>query len=98
VQQNQQKSRIYQDEWGTNSRQGYEDRSNYRPKKVAKKAEGSRFIGSFGSLLIVGGMFWGTYLITSGHDISTLTHYPGPVHLAGAGIVVSILGRFLRSR
>jgi hypothetical protein len=50
-----------------------------------------------GSVCIVGGILWAVYLITRGGDIiSTLQQNHGPVAIIGLGVLVSLLGKYLR--
>lgn len=86
----------YQDEWG-DTRIGYEDRTAVRPIKSSQTASGNKFLGSAGSLLIVAGILWGTYLLTSGKiDTSQLMKFPGPVHVCAAGLILAVIGKLLR--
>ena len=88
--------RAFQDEWG-DTRVGYEDRSAYRPKHERTGSGGNKFLGSVGSLLIVAGILWGTYLFTSGKmETSRLWQFPGPVHICVAGLIISIISKLLR--
>ena len=94
--QPQPSKKAYQDEWGDTTRIGYEDKPVYQPRKRAPGRQGNKFLGSLGSLLIVGALLWGTYLLTSnGFNASVLLKFPGPVHVAGAGVIVSIISRFV---
>jgi len=87
---------VYQDEWGDTSRIGYEDKPVYQPRKKTPGRQGNKFLGSLGSLLIVGALLWGTYLLTSnGFNTSALLKFPGPVHLAVVGVIVSLISRFV---
>jgi hypothetical protein len=90
------KHKVIQDEWGTTTREAYEDRPVYQTRRKAPQREGSGFIKSIGGLLILGGIFWGTYLVTSGADTQALWQMQGPGPLCGLGVVVSILGKYLR--
>jgi hypothetical protein len=84
------------DEWGTSTHEGYEDRSGYQPRRVSTKRQGSGFLRSLGSLLIVGGLFWGVYLFTSTSDIEALRRNHGPALLCGLGVIASLLGKYVR--
>ena len=85
------------DEWGTGTHEGYEDRSGYQPRRVSPKRQGSRFLRSLGSLLIVSGLFWGVYLFTSTSDIgAALRQNHGPALLCGLGVIASLLGKYVR--
>ena len=95
MQQQPSKKQIIRDEWGTSSRQGYEDRPVYQVRKKAPPRKGSSTIKSFGGLLIVAGICWGTYLITGGGDPAALWKTGGPVQICGLGVVVSILGKYI---
>jgi hypothetical protein len=95
MQQQPSNKKTIQDEWGTSSRQGYEDRPVYQPRKKAPPRKGSGTLKSFGGLLIVGGICWGTYLVTGGADPAVLWKTGGPVQLCGLGVVVSILGKYV---
>lgn len=89
--------KIYEDEWG-DTRAGYEDRSAYRPQKKKQSAGGNRFVGTLGSLIIVGGIAWGAYLVTSSptFDTSVLLKFPGPVHVCAVGLIISVISKFMR--
>ena len=87
----------YQDEWGTGSREGYEDRGSFRPPRTPKREGGSSLLRTVGALTIVGGVFWGTYLVTKGGDImTTLQQNRGPILVIAVGVVVSFLGKYVR--
>ena len=90
------KNKVTQDEWGTTTREAYEDRPTYQPRRKTPQRQGSGLIKSIGGLMIVGAIFWGTYLVTNGADPSALWQATGPVPLCGLGVVVSILGKYLR--
>jgi hypothetical protein len=50
-----------------------------------------------GAIAIVGGICWGTYLVTAtGGSLAPLQENHGPVTIIGLGVVASILGKFLR--
>ena len=86
-----------EDEWETGTREGYEDRGAFRAPRVPTKPPGSSILRTAGSLCIVGGILWAVYLITRGGDIiSTLQQNHGPVAVVGLGVVVSLLGKYLR--
>ena len=88
--------KVYQDEWGDTSRIGYEDKPVYQSRKKTSGRKGNKFLGSLGSLLIVGALLWGTYLLTSnGFNTSVLLKFPGPIHLAGVGVIVSVISKFV---
>ena len=89
-----------QDEWGTTNREGYEDRPFYQPPKQAPpKRKGSRVLRTIGGLLVVGGIFWATYLGTSTGGWSDLLK-PGvpsrPILVVVAGVLVLLLEKLIR--
>jgi hypothetical protein len=87
----------YEDEWGSAAREGYEDRGAFRPPRVPPKKQGSSILRVIGGVCIVGGIFWAVYLITRGGDIVTaLEQNRGPVAIIALGVVVSLLGKYLR--
>lgn len=87
----------YEDEWGTGTREGYEDRGAFRPPRVPPKKQGSSILRVVGSCCIVAGIFWAVYLITRGGDIvTTLEQNRGPVAIIALGVVASLLGKYLR--
>ncbi len=91
------KDKASKDAWGTGTREGYEDRPQYRPRTSSPKPRGSAFLRSLGSLLIVGGIFWGVYLFTAGGaSVDVLRQNHGPALVCGAGVVVSLLGKYIR--
>ena len=87
--------KVYKDDWDTDFREAYEDRGSFRPLKVVTRKEPNRWLGTLGGLLIVGAICWGTYLITSGHAFPGLTKFPGPVYVAGAGLAISVLAKYV---
>ena len=88
--------KVYQDQWGTGTHEGYEDRPKYQPRK-APKQRGSSLLRSLGALMIVGGLFWGAYLFTvKGATVASLEQNHGPAFLCGAGVLVSVLGKYIR--
>ena len=89
------KKQVYKDDWDTDFREAYEDRGSFRPLKVKKHRTPNRWLGSIGGFLIVGGVCWATYLLTSGHVPYELIKFPGPVYVAGAGLLFSILAKYL---
>src|SRR2546423_10676090 len=90
------KNKVIQDEWGTTTREAYEDKPIYQTRRKTPQREGSGLIKSIGGLMIVGAIFWGTYLVTNGADPSALWKAQGPGPLCGLGVVVSFLGKYLR--
>jgi hypothetical protein len=87
----------YKDEWGTGSREGYEDRGAFRPPRAPQKEPGSPILRILGMIAIVGGICWGTYLVTVSGDVAgALQQNHGPIAIVGLGVVASILGKYLR--
>jgi hypothetical protein len=87
----------YRDDWQTGAREGYEDRGAYRPLRGEEKREGSSILRTLGAICIVGGIFWGVFLVTRGEDVSTaLRENHGPVAIIVLGVISSLLGKFLR--
>ncbi|HEY6249014.1 MAG TPA: hypothetical protein VI685_03580 [Candidatus Angelobacter sp.] len=88
-----------EDEWGTTIREGYEDRPVYQPKKAAPKRKGSPLLRAIGGLAIVGGIAWGTYVVTSTQGVAGLLR-PGwparPIVLVAAGLLTLLLEKLLR--
>jgi hypothetical protein len=88
--------KIYQDQWGTGTREGYEDRPQYQPRTAPKK-KGSGLLRALGGLMIVGGLFWGAYLFTvKGATVESLEQNRAPAYVCGAGVVISLLGKYIR--
>lgn len=91
------KGKEYKDAWGSGAREGYEERSQYRPRVAPSKPRGNAFLRSLGSLLIVGGICWGVWVFTAGGgDVEVLRQNRGPALVCGAGVVVSLLGKYIR--
>jgi hypothetical protein len=87
----------FQDNWDTGAREGYEDRGAFRAPRVKDRREGSSVLRTVGGLAILGGIFWGVYLVTRGAGAAAaLQENHGPIAIIGLGIVVSILGKYLR--
>jgi len=87
----------FQDEWGTGAREGYEDRGTFRPPRAPQKQPGSPLLRTMGAIAIVGGICWGTYLVTAtGGSFGPLQENHGPVAIIGLGVVASVLGKYLR--
>jgi hypothetical protein len=87
----------YKDEWETNSREGYVDLGAFRPQRSAQKQPGSSILRTLGGISIVGGIFWGVYLVTRGGNmISALQENHGPIAIIALGAISSLLGKFLR--
>jgi len=87
--------KVYQDEWGTGSHQAYEEKPKYQPRIKSGGRKGNGLLRSVGGLFMVGGIFWGTYILSSGGDFSMLTRAPGPVHVIAAGVVISIIAKYI---
>jgi hypothetical protein len=88
----------FQDDWGTGAREGYEDRGKFRPPREQQKEPGSPLLRIMGAIAIVGGICWGTYLVTvNGNVAAALQLNHGPVAIVGLGVVASILGKYLRA-
>ena len=52
---------------------------------------------TLGMLAILGGIFWGAYLWTLDRDIvGALQQNHGPVAIIALGVVVSLLGKYVR--
>lgn len=91
------KNKDYRDEWGTGTREGYEDRGRFRPPNPAQKPRGSPLLRMLGGVSIVSGIFWGVYLVTRGGGvISTLQQNHGPIAIVALGVICSLLGKYLR--
>ena len=87
----------YIDDWQTSSREGYEDRGTFRAVRREQKQEGSSILRTVGSMMIVGGIFWGVYLVTRGGNmVAALQANHGPIAIVALGAVSSLLGKFLR--
>jgi hypothetical protein len=87
----------FQDEWGTGAREGYEDRGAFRPPRAPQREPGSPLLRILGAIAIVGGICWGTYLVTVNGDVAiALQQNHGPIAIVGLGVVASILGKYLR--
>lgn len=88
-----------EDQWGTTTRIGYEDRPVYQPRKPAPKRKGSPLLRAIGGLGIVGGIFWGVYVVTSTEGIHGLFHtgWPArPILLCAAGLLALLLEKMIR--
>ena len=87
----------FQDEWGTGAREGYEERGTFRPPRTQQKERGSPLLRTMGAIAIVGGICWGTYMVTvTGGSLAPLQENHGPVAIIGLGVVASVLGKYLR--
>jgi len=92
------KGKIYNDEWGTGAREGYEDRGSYRPPRSSGSSGPNPMLRTLGVLAIVGGIAWGTYIGTSSPDhFAALQQNHGPIAIVGLGLVSSILSKYLRT-
>jgi len=91
--------RPVQDEWGTSTREGYEDRPVYQPRKAAPQKAGSSILKTVGSVLVVGGILWATYLGTSLGGFSALLK-PGlpsrPILVLAGGLLLLLLEKLIR--
>lgn len=91
------KYKDYQDDWGTTAREGYEDHGPVRELRAARRQSGSPILRTLGGIAIVGGICWGTYLVTQGGNVVTvLQQNHGPVAIVALGAVASLLGKYLR--
>jgi hypothetical protein len=88
--------KVYQDNWGTGAREGYEDLGPVRPYREAQKQRGSPLLRTLGSLAIVGGIFWGAYLFFYGGGVIAVQENHGPIAVVALGAVCSVMGKFLR--
>ena len=86
-----------EDEWDTGTREGYEDPGVFRDGPVPRKEPGSSVLRGIGTFCILGGILWAVYLVIRGGDVvSTLQQNHGPVGIAALGVVVSLMGKYLR--
>ena len=88
--------KVYQDNWGTGAREGYEDLGPVRPRRGAQKQQGSPLLRGLGGMAIVGGIFWGAYLFFYGGGVMGLQQNYGPIGIVALGAVCSLLGKYLR--
>ena len=88
----------HDDTWGTSIREGYDDRPHHRqPRMAPQKPRGNKSLRSLGGMMIVGAMFWGAYLYTSSLNVrENLLEHREPTYLCGAGVLVSLLGKYIR--
>ena len=92
-----QKPKVYQDDWGTGAREGYEDRVVHHVRRDSRPEPGSPILRVIGGICIFGGLCWAAYLYTQSTDfVSTLQANHGPVALLGLGAVASLLGKYIR--
>ncbi|HEY6349647.1 MAG TPA: hypothetical protein VI636_09580 [Candidatus Angelobacter sp.] len=88
-----------QDEWGTTTREAYEDRPAYQPRRRPPAKRGSPLLRAIGGLAIVGGIAWGAYVVTSVQGIGGLFH-PGwparPILVCAVGLLVLLLEKLFR--
>jgi len=95
------KTSDHEDAWGTSStRVGYEDKPAFHePRKAPPKRRGSPFLRAIGGLLIVGGIAWATYVITSTEGVAGLLR-PGwptrPIIVGAAGLMILLLEKLIR--
>ncbi len=89
--------REYNDAWETTAREGYEDRGAFRELRMKPKRQGSSTLRMLGGIAIVGGIFWGVWVVTRGGDmVEALRQNYGPVAIIALGAITSVLGKFLR--
>jgi len=89
--------KVYKDDWGTGSREGYEDRGAFRQMRAQRKEPGSPLLRVMGAISIVSGLCWGVFLATStGDGLVALQQNHGPVAIVLLGLVASIVGKYLR--
>ena len=89
--------KVYKDDWGTGSREGYEDRGAFRQQRAQQKEPGSPLLRVMGAIAIVGGLCWGVFLATStGDGLVALQQNHGPVAIVVLGLIASIVGKYLR--
>ena len=92
------KQKVYQDDWGTSARQGYEDRGAFREGRVQQKQQGSPILKSIGGICIFAGLCWAAYLYTQDQNLAlALEQNHGPMAIMGLGVVCSIVGKYLRA-
>jgi len=95
-----QKPKVYEDDWGTGAREGYEDRGVQGAHRVPRKNRpepGSPLLRVPGGLCIVAGLCLAAYLYTQSTDfVAALQENHGPVAILGLGVVASLLGKFIR--
>jgi hypothetical protein len=88
----------YKDEWGTGAREGYEDRGAFRPPRAPSREPGSPLLRILGGISIVGGICWGTFMVTSnGNSLDALQANHGPIAILALGIISSVVGKYLRA-
>ena len=92
------KPKVYEDDWGTGAREGYEDRGVYQAVRRERRPEpGSPILRTLGGVCIIGGLCWAAYLYTQSTDFaSALQANHGPIAILGLGVVASLLGKFIR--
>src|SRR5215471_10393440 len=88
----------YKDDWGTGTREGYEDRGVFRDRRVVSGRQGSSVLRTIGGVCIVAGIFWAVYVVTRNPSdiVNALEQNRGPLAVIGWGVVASLLGKFLR--
>lgn len=92
--------KVYDHDWDTSARSGYEDRPVFQSQHQLKPRtpeRGSPLMRSVGGLAIVFAMAWGAYLVTSQGDLDIiLKQNHGPLFILVVGVIASILGKFVR--
>lgn len=84
------------DDWGTAKHETLQERPNYRVRTDRQVKKDNGLLAAIGGLLIVGGICWAAYLLSSGSGMASLTKTPGPVQVCGTGLVFSILAKIFR--
>lgn len=91
------KPKVYEDDWGTGAREGYEDRPAFHERRERRAEPGSPILRTLGGICIVGGLCWAAYLYTQSADFgAALQANHGPVAILGLGVVASLLGKYIR--
>ena len=88
--------KAYQDNWGTGAREGYEDLGAFRQRRESQKEPGSPILRGLGGISIVGGIFWGVYLVFYQGGVMALMENYGPIAVIALGAVCSVMGKYLR--
>jgi hypothetical protein len=84
------------DDWGTAKHETFQERPDYRVRNDRQTKRDNGLLAALGGLLIVGGICWAAYLLSSGSGMDSLTKTPGPVEVCAAGVVFSILAKIVR--
>jgi len=88
----------YKDDWGTGSREGYEDRGSFRPPRAPAREPGSPLLRILGAIAIVAGICWAVYLVTAaGNLMAVLQQNRGPIAIIALGVIASVLGKYLKT-